>query len=269
MVIGSLLSHSYFVISHFPLNCIDHKKDHSHVLATFPYPTLAVVTLGALPAVGQDLNDLQEKATKAAIAKVAPSVVQIETSGGTELISTGPPASRSAKASGRPPGWSLPPTATSFPRLNFANKPTAIFVTVPGHKERYVAKIVSTDQTRMLTLLKIETTALTVPAAVAKKEMRVGQLGTGPGTSADRPEDRGLSQPPSVSVGILSALNRIWGKAIQTDAKVSPANYGGPLVDISGRVQGVLFRLSPCRWRDGRLGMVRFRHRFRHSAGRY
>ena len=37
---------------------------------------------------------------------------------------------------------------------------------------------------------------------------------------------------PSVSVGIISALNRIWGKAIQTDAKVSPINYGGPLIDL-------------------------------------
>jgi serine protease Do len=39
---------------------------------------------------------------------------------------------------------------------------------------------------------------------------------------------------------VLSALNRVWGRAVQTDAKVSPANYGGPLVDIRGRVIGVL-----------------------------
>lgn len=30
------------------------------------------------------------------------------------------------------------------------------------------------------------------------------------------------------------------GKAIQTDAKVSPINYGGPLIDISGRIIGIL-----------------------------
>src|SRR5262249_24167532 len=51
--------------------------------------------------------------------------------------------------------------------------------------------------------------------------------------------------PPSVSVGIISALNRIWGKALQTDAKVSPTNYGGPLVDLEGRVQAVLVPASP------------------------
>ncbi len=32
----------------------------------------------------------------------------------------------------------------------------------------------------------------------------------------------------SQSVGIVSALDRAYGKAIQTDAKVSPVNYGGP-----------------------------------------
>jgi serine protease Do len=41
-------------------------------------------------------------------------------------------------------------------------------------------------------------------------------------------------------VGILSATNRAWGRAVQTDASVSPANYGGPLIDLEGRVIGVL-----------------------------
>ena len=59
-------------------------------------------------------------------------------------------------------------------------------------------------------------------------------------------------------------MNRIWGKAIQTDAKVSPANYGGPLVDIAGRVQGVLVPASPraagetagLEWYDSGIGFA-------------
>ena len=51
--------------------------------------------------------------------------------------------------------------------------------------------------------------------------------------------------PPSVSVGIVSAKDRIWGRAIQTDAKTSPVNYGGPLVDLRGRIMGILVPLSP------------------------
>jgi S1-C subfamily serine protease/predicted esterase len=52
----------------------------------------------------------------------------------------------------------------------------------------------------------------------------------------------------------VSALGRIWGKAIQTDAKVSPVNYGGPLIDIQGRVLGVLVPASP-RAQDETAGM--------------
>ena len=49
----------------------------------------------------------------------------------------------------------------------------------------------------------------------------------------------------AVSIGIISALSRVWGKAIQTDAKISPINYGGPIIDIQGRVQGILIPASP------------------------
>jgi S1-C subfamily serine protease/predicted esterase len=67
-----------------------------------------------------------------------------------------------------------------------------------------------------------------------------------------------------VSAGIISALGRIWGKAIQTDAKVSPVNYGGPLVDIQGRVLGVLVPASPfgqdetagVEWYDSGIGFA-------------
>ena len=69
---------------------------------------------------------------------------------------------------------------------------------------------------------------------------------------------------PNISIGILSALNRVWSKAIQTDAKVSPSNYGGPLIDIQGRVYGILVPLSPqqqtevagAEWYDSGIGFA-------------
>jgi serine protease Do len=87
--------------------------------------------------------------------------------------------------------------------------------------------------------------------------MRVGQWAITVGRTFE------LDQP-NMSVGIVSALNRIWGKAIQTDAKVSPSNYGGPLVDIRGRVLGVLAPLSPqgraeiagAEWYDSGIGFA-------------
>ena len=70
---------------------------------------------------------------------------------------------------------------------------------------------------------------------------------------------------PNISVGVLSATNRIWSTAIQTDAKISPANYGGPLIDSRGRVLGVLVPLSPqkqggeiagAEWYDSGIGFA-------------
>ncbi len=222
---------------------------------TFParlVATVAVVALFAAPVPAQpkpDVNELTEKAMKAASARVAPTVVKIETAGGAELVTDAP-------KKGAPPGPSGPgirkgtgPTtglvvsADGYiisSAFNFANKPTDIFVTVPGQPQRFVARIVASDQTRMLTLLKVDAKNLPVPEAFPKKEVEIGQWGL----SLGRTLDNNVDHPPSMSIGIVSAVNRIWGKAIQTDAKTSPVNYGGPLVSIDGRVYGVIVPAS-------------------------
>ena len=88
--------------------------------------------------------------------------------------------------------------------------------------------------------------------------MTVGQWAIAVGRTFEQPE-------PNMSVGIVSATNRIWSTAIQTDAKISPANYGGPLIDIQGRVLGVLVPLSPqgqggevagAEWYDSGIGFA-------------
>jgi S1-C subfamily serine protease/predicted esterase len=209
----------------------------------------------------EDLDELQEKAIKSAVHKVAPHVVQIETSGGTDIISQGPRGGVIRKGAGATSGlivgadgWIV---TSAF---NFANKPTDIIVSVPGQKERFVAKIIATDHSRSLTLLKIEAKGLPVPTATPKAEIKIGHSALALG----RTLAGGVEQPPSVSVGIISAIGRIWGKALQTDAKVSPVNYGGPLVDLQGRVQGVLVPLSPgaegetagLEWYDSGIGFA-------------
>jgi S1-C subfamily serine protease len=206
---------------------------------------LAVGTLVFLPAARpeDDLDDLQEKAIKAAVREIAPCVVQIETQGGTELVGG---AGRNGIRAGIGPTTGLIVHADGYvisSAFNFARKPSAIHVAIPGHRERYVAEIVANDQTRMLTLLKLVGVSgkLPVPSASPKSEMRIGQSSIAVG----RTLVAGANEMPSVSVGIVSALDRIWGKAMQTDAKISPTNYGGPLVDLYGRVQGILVPASP------------------------
>ena len=180
--------------------------------------------------------------------------MQIQTAGGLDTVG--------AVRKGSGPTTGLVVDADGFvisSAFNFANKPTEIFVTVPGHKDRYYAKVVATDQTRMLTLLKIEAKGLVVPAAADRKAFKVGQWSIALGRTLG-----GVDTPPSVSVGIISALDRIWGKAIQSDAKISPVNYGGPVVDIAGKVQGVLVPASPrgqdetagVEWYDSGIGFA-------------
>ncbi len=213
------------------------------VLLTLACVAAAGLTGVRLAAQDEGLDALQEKAIKAAVKRVAPYVVTIETQGGTDLIvAGGPRGARILKGTGPTTGLIVAPDGhivTSA--FNFANKPSSIFVAVPGQKEKFVGKVIATDQTRMLTLLKVDATNLPVPPAAPKDKVRVGHTALAVG----RTLAQDIAVPPSVSQGIVSAVGRIWGKAIQTDAKVSPTNYGGPLIDLEGRVIGVLVPASP------------------------
>jgi serine protease Do len=191
-----------------------------------------------------DVDELRQKAIKAAVRKVAPYVVQIETSGGIDVVRTQPGPNGRMIRTGVGPTTGVIVAADGYiitSAFNFINKPSAIRVAVPGQKERLVAKVVATDQTRMLTLLKVEATGLVVPTPAPKDQIKIGHTALAVGRTLTTTID----EPPSASEGIVSALNRVWGKALQTDAKVSPVNYGGPLIDLQGRIMGILVPASP------------------------
>jgi serine protease Do len=126
--------------------------------------------------------------------------------------------------------------------FNFVREPILISAVLPDGR-RMAADLVARDQVRKIALLKVEAEGLPTPKWTSLDDVRVGQwaiaLGLGLG-----------EQEPSVSVGIISALNRMNGNAIQTDAKLSPANYGGPLCDSSGRIVGLC---TPMAQRHGEL----------------
>jgi len=212
--------------------------------------TILVSSLGA-HAFGQ-IADLEQQAFQQAVALADPSIVRIETIGGLDvvgeqLIGTGPTTGVVVSED----GYII---TSSF---NFANRPASVLVTMPDGR-RFAAEEVAGDKSKMLTLLKIELTGMTPIQAASKGELRVGQWALALGRTYD-------NAFPSVSVGLISALDRIWGRAVQTDAKVSPVNYGGPLVDIEGRAIGVLVPLSPrgaggetagVEWYDGGIGFA-------------
>lgn len=194
---------------------------------------MAAAWASSAGAAEDDLSSRESEAIRAAVARVAPSVVSIETVGGLEragrvLFGTGPTTGLVVSED----GYII---SSAF---NFAQKPASILVGLPDGT-RTPARMVATDHSRMLVLLKVNVEdRLTVPEAAPESQWTVGQWAIAVGRTFEGGE-------PNVSVGIVSATHRIWSKAIQTDAKISPANYGGPLVDVHGRVLGVLVPLSP------------------------
>ena len=119
--------------------------------------TLALAGWLTLPSPAQqgvDLNDQFEKAVKAAAKTVAPSVVQIQTQGGTDMVVTSPKGPIFRKAFGPTTGVVVDESGYIISSaFNFINSPTTILVLVPGTKEPMLAKKIATDKSRMLTLL--------------------------------------------------------------------------------------------------------------------
>jgi len=207
---------------------------------------LALLSMAALASsvrAQDDLNDALEKMTKDAARKAGAWVVQIETRGGSDIVVAGPKGQTFRKTQGPTTGVIISEDGYVISSaFNFINNPTIVLVRIAGRQgDPLVAQRVATDKSRMLTLLKVDAKGLPVPTLVPKKELAEGQWTIALGRALDLK----MEKTPTVCVGVISALNRVWGKAIQTDAKISPVNYGGPIVDIQGRVQGILIPASP------------------------
>jgi putative serine protease PepD len=106
---------------------------------------------------------------------------------------------------------------------------------------RYPAQIVGTDPVTDLAVLKVEREDLTPIDVGSSSSLAIGE----PAIAAGSP--LGLDGGPTVTAGIVSALNRrlevttgepLYG-LVQTDAPISPGSSGGALVDALGRLIGI------------------------------
>ncbi|QDT73844.1 PDZ domain-containing protein [Lacipirellula limnantheis] len=194
---------------------------------------ICLAPFGSLAAAQAELDDLEQGAIAAAVDVAEKSVVQIRTIGGIDqlegqTLAQGPTTGLIISAEGLI-------VSSAF---NFAQQPTSILVRLPDGKQR-AARIVGRDDNRMLVLLQVETfdeLPAAEPADLAS--IRPGNWAIALGRSFN-PEE------VSVSVGVVSALRRMHGRAIQTDVNVSATNYGGPLIDLQGRVMGILVPMAP------------------------
>lgn len=202
---------------------------------------------------------------RSALARVAPSIVMIETIGGEQPLAQsgrGGPRAASFRV-GQGPTTGLVVSSEGLiitSSFNFVRSPTIIMVTMADGR-RFVARLLGRDYIRRLALLKVDASDLPTPKWIDRDEPRIGQYAITCG--------RGLGgSTASVSLGIISALKRRNGNAVQTDAKVSPVNYGGPLIDIEGRVIGVLVpmagaggELAGAQWYDSGIGFAIYKHK--------
>ncbi len=214
------------------------------------------ITLGQSAEVMQATAD----AFRAAVAKTQPMLVTIESYGGVGT-KQGKIGGIRKQGEGNTTGILLDSEGYVITStFNFLTRPLIITV-VTSDGVRRVARPMGRDDSRKIYLLKIEDTTdlpQVVDTQFAKlDDLQIGQwalsLGVGYGDKS-----------PAVSMGIISAKNRIGGRAVQTDANISPANYGGPLIDIEGRLVGICVPLNPqssaigagVEWYDSGIGFA-------------
>lgn len=189
---------------------------------------LMLPVLSCQPTPGDDLGE----AVQAAIRKVEPSIVRLRVIGGEQSIDGD--AVRSLVTTGIVISEDGEILTSQFA---LEGNPEAVLVEDQSGK-RTNATVVATDSVRRIVLLKAKEGHWTPAMADETNAVEVGQWSIALGRFY-------AAESSSVSVGIISALNRIHGMAIQTDAKVSPVNYGGPLVSLNGAIVGILVPLSP------------------------
>jgi serine protease Do len=100
--------------------------------------------------------------------------------------------------------------------------------------------VVGTDKVTDLAVVKLDSKeALSVAQLGNSDELKIGQIVIAIGNPF------GLAGGPTVTAGIVSALNRNLQfengilELIQTDAAINPGNSGGPLINTKGEVIGI------------------------------
>jgi serine protease Do len=185
----------------------------------------------------------EQTAFQNALNGIADSVVRIEPSGLSTASLQGaregtPTAGPSSGLVVGADGWIL---TTEFAVPSDIEE---VVITLPPKKKttentkqspkRLVGQVTGRDLNRHLVLLKCDPEEpLTEARFVPQENVRTGEWALAVGRVWDLYE-------PSIAIGIVSAVGRCWGRAIQTDAAISPVNYGGPLLNIEGKVFGII-----------------------------
>lgn len=173
------------------------------------------------------------QAVRKAAQQVLPSIVSIDVIG---VAQTGGGQNQRTDVAQDAPSCGIVVDAEGFVIASdiIVRRPSASILVVLPDETRLAATVVARDHHRGLVMLRVKPDSQLVPiqlpdsvqSPVGSTVVAVGRYG------GDR--------SPMVSSGILSAAGRLEGTMLQSDARVSPSFYGGPLVDLYGNAIGVL-----------------------------
>jgi S1-C subfamily serine protease len=120
--------------------------------------------------------------------------------------------------------------------FNVSGKVKTITVRLPDGRE-LEGKVLGLNATDDLALLKIDAKELPVLVPARVEDLHAGNPVIAVGRA---PDGKGLTLNP----GIVSAVSRLGGRGVQTDAKLNFGNVGGPLVDGEGRLIAITCKVD-------------------------
>jgi serine protease Do len=196
------------------------------------------------------INSSRRTAITDAVARVAPSVVTVQ----TELVERVPAdvfeqffGGRSGQraAAGLGSGFIVRADGAILTNAHVVAGATRISVAMRDGTT-YPARLLGIDETNDLAVLKIDARSLPVAPLGSSSDLLIGEwtiaIGNPYGFLLANSE-------PSVTVGVVSGVGRnlaaqsegagVYVDMIQTDASINPGNSGGPLVNAAGQVIGV------------------------------
>ncbi len=177
----------------------------------------------------------------AVVAKVRPAVVQISTRQISYDIFLQPVPSEGVGS-----GILFDPSGHILTNNHVVGEAQEVRVVLPDGR-RFTGKVVGRDPITDLAVVMIKGKDLPYSPLGNSSRLEIGETVIAIGNAL------GLEGGPTVTVGVVSALNRsiedpsgvALNDLIQTDAAINPGNSGGPLVNLRGEVVGINTAVIP------------------------
>jgi len=163
------------------------------------------------------------------------------------------------KVKGLGSGFIISPDGYILTNDHVAGNATEITITMTNGKH-YNAKVVGTDPTSDICLLKVDGRDLPYVALGNSDDIMIGEWVIALGNPFGLFE---INDKPTVTVGVISATgmnleplnNRYYLNMLQTDAAINGGNSGGPLVNSIGEVIGMNTLIYTAGGSEGNIGL--------------